>query len=169
MSINDTILTGQLLEALYKNHLVIPGRDTLPATRASAGTYTVQGRNLRGICVLVDFAGTPFLPEHHLVFLTRLLSACRLSADDIALVNQASDAVQFDRLTGQLHPQILLLFGVPATAIGLSPALAFFENREMDACDVYAFPSLDEINREGADAQGMKKQLWAILKTIFGI
>ena len=164
MSINDTVLTGELLEALYKNQLVLP-----VAAQPTTETYAVLGRNQRRICLLIDCAGTAFLPEQHLNFVSRLLDACHLSPDDIVLVNQASARVRIDALIAQLRPLKLLLFGVPATAIGISTAIADFEHLEQPGCMVHAFPALDLINQAGAAAQGLKKQLWTALKTMFGI
>ena len=168
MSINDIVLTSEMLESLYTNQLVLPSA-AIASPVAKPVTYAVLGKNLRRICLMADCPGTAFLPDHHLVFITKLLGACQLSPDDIALVNLATAPVIFDTLNAQLHPQKLLLFGVPSRALGLTATLSPFEQLELSGCAVYAFPSLDEINQDGPVAQGFKKQLWTLLKTMFRI
>src|SRR5215213_6249659 len=83
MSLNNIHLNPQMLADLYANSLVETGTTTVPE---SAGPKHL-GNNKKNIIIIVSHGSVPFLPDEELTFLISILSACKLSLADIAIVN----------------------------------------------------------------------------------
>jgi hypothetical protein len=153
-----------------------PSGSTTPAgsplvsnTPASAPGYKFLGNNRRKITILVQSPGSAFLPDDQLAFLTKMLEACKMNMGDVAIVNQATAPVNITVLKQQLHPAILLLFGMEPVDIKLPMNFPVFKIQEYDACTYLSAPSLEELVRPGDENKLLKSKLWMCLKTIFEI
>ena len=118
MGINDFSLTDELIAALYPESLVTekttgPGKKNpvkagIPATPVAP--YPYMGQNSRSVCFLVHYPDNEFIPGDQLVFLLKILSACKYSLDDIALVNTAKTQVKMDELKRQVIQVMVMAF-----------------------------------------------------------
>src|SRR6202035_5173474 len=144
MGINNLQLSSELIAVLYPETLVSgnnmetgkkPGKseESLPESFAD---YRFLGKNKRSISFLVDNPDHDFIPEEQLVFLHKMLSACKCSLDDIALVNTAPTEGQFAELKKQLQPQIVFLWGVRPVSIGLKQRLPDFSISKVDGISI---------------------------------
>jgi hypothetical protein len=167
MGLNDILLSTELLADLYENALLMPVADRTTASVSPGPGYPVLGGHKKNICLVVDCPGSPFLPEKHLLFITRMLEACRLSIDDTAILNQASGTLRIEKIREQLSSEKILLFGVDPDQLGIGLPLTPFESGELGGCRIFYFPSLDEINQTTAEGRNVKGKLWAVLQKIF--
>ena len=159
MGINNLQLTPELITALYPETLV-----------AGNGTaYTFLGNNRRSVCFLVEDPGHDFLSEEQLQFLTRILSACKYSLDDIALVNAAHLPVRFNDLKKQLQPRIVFLWGIRPASIGLDRELPDFNISPVAGVSVIPVPNPDLMSGNNPSGLELKHRLWACLKKLFSL
>src|SRR5215216_6730043 len=83
MSLNNIVLTDGQIAHLYPGVLIEPKTTaTIPKKSPS-----YLGNNERKILLLVNYPVDLFLPDKELSFLTSVLSACKLSLADVAIVN----------------------------------------------------------------------------------
>lgn len=131
--------------------------------------YKVLGNNRRNITIIVSSPGIAFLPDDQLAFLGKMLEACKMNMADVAIVNHAATPVRIQTLRQQLSPSNTLLFGVGPVEIGLPMDFPAFKIQPYDQCAYLCAPALGDMLVPGNDATILKKNLWASLKSLFGI
>lgn len=162
MSLNAIQLQPQLLADLYANSLVETHASVVPEKTA----FRFLGDNRRQVAIVVRHASTPFLPDAELAFLTSILSACRLSMADIAIINfHLMDETQLQDGLRELNASSVLLFGIEPPAIGLPISFPAFQLQQFNKRTYLHSPVLSEIEKD----KGLKQKLWSSLKTLFGI
>jgi hypothetical protein len=154
MGIDNLQLSPALIAALYPETLVV-------------GNDIFLGKNLRSVGFLVHQPELDFLPEEQLIFLRKMLSACKYSLDDIALVNTARINLSFDDLKTLLQPRIIFLWGIPPASIGLSAELQNFNISLVDGISVVPVPSPGLMSSDDPAGHELKQRLWACLKKLF--
>src|SRR5262245_60602869 len=98
MSLNDLRLSSSLVVMLYPNSLLEADHEnTTPVSikpveqqkgsvaRSEAAKWL--GNNQKNILIVVRYADVVHLPDDELNFLTGMLTACKLSLDDVAIIN----------------------------------------------------------------------------------
>ncbi|HEX3767477.1 MAG TPA: hypothetical protein VHT72_03835, partial [Puia sp.] len=144
MGINHLRLSPELIAALYPESLV-EGNE--PATvnenvriskpvAEKTHAYRFLGENNRSICFLIHYPQGDFLPDDQLEFLKKILAACKLSLNDIALLNIARSAFDMADLRVQLHPQIIFLWGITPESVGLNSGLSDFSISIFDGISI---------------------------------
>ena len=175
MEINNIQLSPELIAALYPETLVTekdpdtgkkPGKIVTPVLTPSP-VFSFLGENLRSICFLVDYPDNDFLPEEQLVFLRKMLSACKCSLDDIALVNMAHSDLQLSDLKKQLKPRIIFLWGIRPATIGLDKGLPDFNISPVDGISVIPIVTPDLMCGDSPQGLELKQRLWFCLKKLF--
>lgn len=183
MSAYNIQLPGVVIAGLYKKTVVQgetgtteavqPATKTSPAAPSSAASasaaYKFLGKNQQHVTVIVRFPGEAFLPENHLQMLTKMLGACKLNLGDVAIVNDATQTVDINRLKEQLYPKQVLLFGVAPDEAGLPLTFPMFKDQEYAGSTYLYTPSLDELNKETEEGKVLKRKLWESLKKIFNV
>jgi hypothetical protein len=177
MGINNLQLSTELIAALYPETLVggndmdtgkKPGKREEPLPD-KATEYPFLGKNKRSISFLVDYPDHDFIPEEQLVFLKKMLSACKCSLDDIALVNTAFTGGQFAELKKRLQPQIVFLWGVRPASVGLKQGLPDFSISKVDGISVIPVLTPDLMSGDGVPGLELKQRLWTCLKKLFNL
>jgi hypothetical protein len=174
MGINHLQLSQELIALLYPDSLVAahmpdePGENGKPSHPLPV-IYDFKGENLRSCCFLVDYPGQEFIPEEQLRFLNRILSACKYSPDDIALINAARFPINFLELKKQLHPLILFLWGLPPSSIGLNGNLPDYQISIIDNVSVIPVPGVELMNGTSPEGLELKQRLWTCLKKLFNL
>jgi hypothetical protein len=161
MGLNNLELPDFMIGELYKDALLLP---LLP----SQGIKYL-GDNRRNTTLLVQTPGSPFPPDNHLTFLTKILEACRMTLADVAIVNNAAAPLSITELKQQLQPKIILLFGVEPTAIRLPINFPAFRPQDFDGCTYLSTPGLDQLVPNTDESKLLKSKLWVCLKTIFDV
>ncbi len=126
----------------------------------------ILGKNAKNILILVKNANCPYLPDQELNFLTSVLSACKLSLADIALVNALSiDATQISEAVHQLGARHILAFEMEPLELGLPFHFPEFQVQEFDKRSYLHAPSLAQLESD----LNLKKELWTSLKKMFNL
>jgi hypothetical protein len=178
MGINNISLTPEIIAALYPETLSIeptPESGKRPVINPiseskQAAAYLYLGKNLRSICFLVDNPDHEFMNEPQMTFIPKVLTACKCSQDDIAIINIAHQEVQLPELKSQLRPKMIFLWGVSAAQIGISqktlPELAI---SNVDNIFIVPVFNPERMSSDGAEGLELKQRLWASLKKLFNL
>jgi hypothetical protein len=156
MGIDHILLSPELLASLYPHSLVADAEPFL-------------GRNLSHISFLCENPDKDFLPEEQLVFLHKMLSACKYSMDDIVLINIARSSVSLDGLKKQFQPDIIFLWGVSPESIGITTRIQEFSVFPVDGISIIRVPTPNLMTGIDPAAQALKQQLWTCLKKLFSL
>ena len=162
MSLNNMTLPPSLLAELYTNTLIEGNVSAQPEPE----NIPFLGKNEKRITMIVAHEKLPFLPDKELNFLTSILTACKLSLADIAIVNQNSNSQgNMQEALEKLEARQVILFGVPPLTIGLPMNFPPFQIQNFDRRTYLFSPPLDELesNKE------TKQKLWSCLKNLFGL
>lgn len=171
MSLNDIQLPGSVLASLYPHSLVQTGEITtseLPMveTGEDLPTWKFLGDNQRHILIVVNYPDSPYLPDDELDFLTKMLTACRLSIGDTAIVNAAHHpGFTAKDYLGQFHSKIVFLFGIDPVSFGLPVSFPAYQVQSVANITYMHTPALEERHQD----ELLKSKLWVSLKRIFGI
>lgn len=152
MSLNNIRLTPRQVADLYSRSLV------------ETKGVSFFGGNAQNILVLADKPGNLFLPENELQFLNNVLLACKLTVNDVAIINlDRNDSVK--EIFSTLKPKAALLFAVAPLRIGLPMHFPPFQLQVFNGCTYLSAPSLSALEQDTAQ----KKKFWACLKELFGL
>jgi len=176
VSFEKLILPPASIVSLYNKSLVestdVMGSSEVgvkqPVKEVKEG-YTFLGNNNKSIALLVNFSETPIIPDLHLQFLSRMLEACKLNLGDVAILNQATQAIDIKQLKEQLHPVNLVLFGIKSVDIGLPLNFPLFKLQVYDGITYLYVPGLELLNLDTEDSKLLKSKLWVCLRQLFGI
>jgi len=132
-------------------------------------SYHFLGENNRSICVLANYPEGDFLPEDQLEFLKKMLAACKLSLNDIALLNIARQAINIADVRLQLHPEILFLWGIEPASAGMKSGMPDYTVTMFDGMSIIPVVSPDLMTGIHPEGIALKQRLWACLKKLFNL
>jgi hypothetical protein len=175
MGINHLRLSSELIAALYPETLVagdepVQVRENVRSSKMVADpspAYPFLGENNQTICVLAFYPEGDFLPAEQLVFLQKMLEACKYNLNDIALLNIARIPFDLAGLRVQLHPRIIFLWGVQPSSVGLKSGLPDFNITIMDGISVIPVSHPDLMSGNSPEGTEYKQRLWVCLKKLF--
>lgn len=140
-----------------------------PAQPVKPDTPWYLGNNNKQITIVVKDANAVHVNDKHLDFLGKLLSACKLNLGDVAIVNRATKAVDYNQLKEILQPKHLILFDVNAQDIQLPFTVPHYQVQAYGGSSFLLAPSLVMIDGDTQEAKLEKSKLWLSLKKMFGI
>lgn len=166
MSLDNIELTPFLLQELYKNSLVEFYDAKTQGQAAPVLPFTVLGNNKRNVIIIVENHETLYLPDNELNFLLGILSACKLTMEDVAIVNiKKNKPVSYKALEQELKAEKIILFGVESSAIGLPLEFPPYQIQQYNNQTYLSAGILANIQDDKAE----KTKLWNCLKQIFSI
>ena len=142
----DTILQGLFGKCLYD---LEPHKSVLSDITSSEINFL--GNNQKKIIILVNSEAAIYLPDDELNFLLGILTACKLSMADIALVNLAKNPdINYSFLTDQFKADKVFLFGLNAGAIALPLEFPHYQVQQFNNQVYLSSVSLNEmqVNKE---------------------
>ena len=165
MSLDNIQLPLVTLQQLFKYSLIAPEQDAEIPVVINSGLKFLGG-NKRGIILVVNNKEAAYLPGDQLDFLMEILSACKLSMEDVALINIANrPSFHYHEITGNMNVKTVFIFGNMLGEIGLPFKIPDFQVQLFKNQKYLFSPALDVVE---SDAQ-LKKKLWEALKNIFSI
>lgn len=173
MSIDNIQLTDYILEGMYSKCLVNtkeaadnPTSILVAGKKKSAKKAIINslGENEKKIMFLVNNENNKFLADDEMKLLSDLLTACKISMADIALVNyHQHPEVDYLFLSEHFQSKKILAFGVSTTELDLPFTIPFFQIQKFQEQVYMTSPPLGDFM---ANVE-LKKQLWNSLKKIF--
>jgi hypothetical protein len=177
MSLNDLHLSTSLITTLYPSSLISPDdEDSVPVAKKPVAEQKTKantteswkslGNNQKNVLIVVDYPDIVHLPDDELNFLTGMLTACRLSLDDVAIINTNNyKLVNYKDILTQFKSKIIFLFGVTPGDFGLPVNFPFFQVQTVSNCIFLYTPALEHRHTDIL----LKSRLWVSLRSIFSI
>ena len=166
MSLDNIQLPDTILQALYSKSLYDLDWNKSVLSNIPNSEIGFLGSNQKQITILVSSETSIYLPEEDLNFLMGILSACKLTMADIALVNLSKNPdLIYTALTEQLKAEKIFLFGLNAAAIELPLQFPHYQVQQYNDQVYLSSVSLSEMQANKEE----KMKLWACLKKVFSI
>jgi hypothetical protein len=166
MSLDNILLPDIVLQGLYSKSLYDLETNKSALDDIQPGSISFLGSNQKHIAILVNSDAAIYLPDDELNFLLGILTACKLSMADIALVNLSkNEDLNYSVLTEQLKAEKVFLFGLNAAAIELPLQFPHYQVQQFNNQVYLSSVSLNEMQANKEE----KMKLWACLKKIFSI
>ncbi len=164
MDLNKVVFSKEQVSELYGNQLVASiSSETIVSAAKDEQHITFKGKNKKNIVWLIEEHDHLFLNDTDFQFLTKVIEACRLNLDDIALVNMNDAANELELIINQLNPVLLLVSGVSANKISFNTQLYTIE--QANGFTVFITDSVEDLRNDTAK----KSKLWVGLKQILSI
>lgn len=166
MSLDNIELPPFLIQELYKNSL-IEFESPQPVEEIEVkASIPILGNNCNKIIIVVENNEAAYLPDNQLNFLLEILSACKLTMEDVAIINIYKNiAITYKTITIELKAEKIILFGVTPAQLHLPVAFPPYQIQPYNNQTYVAAAMLADIESDKTE----KTKLWNCLKQIFAI
>jgi hypothetical protein len=179
MQLKNLKLPDSVISSLYRQTLVLADDNVSSSKQPQTDQITAAtidepvipgipflGENKSKILIVVDNKNDRYLPDNELLFLTSMLSACKLGIADVAIVNcQNSSGLSYKELKHDLQSNTVLLFGSTPESITMPMSFPHFQVQSFNNTTFLCTPSLAEIQQD----KMLKSKLWVCLRRIFNV
>jgi hypothetical protein len=166
MSLDNIQLPPTILQSLYSKSLYDLKTNELEPGDIKAAKIAYLGNNQKKIALLVTSSSAIYLPDEELNFLMGILTACKLSMADVALINLNKNAdLTYTQISEQLKAEKVFLFGLDADALQLPLQFPHYQIQQYNNQVYLTSLSLPELQNDKAE----KMKLWNCLKSIFSL
>lgn len=162
MSLKNISLDPYLIAQLFNTPIVSP---ETKAVKSKMPPLSFLGGNKKKITVFINNETNPWLPDDLFQLLTNILQACRLSMDDIALVNAHQNKER--KLSDYIHElqPVKIIFLGEYFGEWLNSSLTKNNIGKLEKCDSLWSFSLKEMQTN----QQAKKVFWQNLQLLFNL
>jgi hypothetical protein len=166
MSLDNIQLPAIVLHDLFKDSLVDLNTHQPDNSDSTATSLSFLGNNQKKIAIIVADEQAIYLPDEELNFLMGILSACKLTMADVALLNiKKNDAFTYAELEQNLKAETILLLGVLPAQLELPLQFPVYQVQKFNNQVYLAAPALHLLAQDKAE----KTKLWNCLKQVFSI
>jgi hypothetical protein len=164
MSLDNIQLSPVVLQELFKNTLIGTGSGKEVAAKKTVLNFL--GNNKKQIAIIVSNEEVLYLPDEQLNFLMGILAACKLTMEDVAIMNiKKTNPLSYTTLTKELKAEKILLFGVEPSQIELPLQFPNYQVQSYNKQVYLSSPLLNILQDDKAE----KTKLWLCLKQVFSI
>ena len=166
MSIDNIHLPDFVIQDLFRKSLVdLNGNEKKPSISTNK-ELSFFGGNKQHIILLVNNPDASFVSDQQLTFLSGILNACKLTLEDVGLLNISSyPAISYKKIAETFNPRIIIMFGVLPDTIQLPFVMPEFQRQSYNNQVYLAVPSLPELENN----KELKRKLWTALQQIFSL
>lgn len=168
----DIELNSYALGLLYKEDLVKLDQEKtidLAPKVSSVPLCRFLGEHKKRISIFVNYADAAFIPDSQLLFLTKILEACKLNVGDVAIFNIQTPDFRFELVLNEMKPSYVISFGITPLALGLPMDFEKYKIMRYDSITLLCGHTLEEMSLDHADSKALKVKLWNALKQLFSI
>jgi hypothetical protein len=120
------------------------------------------------ISIVLEDHFHPNINDENLAFLTKLLQACQLSLNDVAIINVVSNSKYSSQLWQLMPADKMIIFEVDPGTLGLPFRMPHFRLQPWSDCVFLASPSLEALQENTSEkVVQLKRHLWENLKKMF--
>jgi hypothetical protein len=166
MSLDTIKLTPFLLQELFKKCLVESDAKELKEKEnpTPISSFQILGNNRKNVIIIVENIETLYLPDNQLNFLLGILSACKLTMEDVAIINITKNkGVTYKSIELELKAEKIMLFGVTQAQINLPIEFPLYQIQQYNNQTYISASMLNAIEEDKIE----KTKLWNCLKQIF--
>jgi len=165
MSLDKIQLPPIVLQELFNKSLV-SSEIIQSAEVLSQASIIFLGNNKQRIVIIVDCSDAKFLTDEELNFLLGILSACKLTMEDVAIINiRKSKPLSYKTITKELQAEKIFLFGVEPSQIELPLEFPHYQVQSYNKQVYLSSPLLSILQADKAE----KTKLWLCLKKVFSL
>lgn len=120
------------------------------------------------ISIVIDEPANAAIAPADLEMLQKLMTACKLTTEDFAIINVAVNQPAAQQLWQLMPARVVLLFGVEYNHVGIPFIRPPFQIQQWDSAQFMSAPPLSAF--QGADTpelKALKRELWNGLQKIF--
>jgi hypothetical protein len=166
MSLDNIQLPGIVIQDLFKKSLVDLKTEQPLAHSDSPGSMAWLGKNGQRVAILVNSSESLYLPDQELEFLMGILTACRLTMADVALVNlHRHPGLDYKALTAATGCEKVILFGVAPDLLQMPLSFPPYQVQRYNNQVYLCSPPLQALQADRME----KSKLWVCLKQIFSL
>ena len=131
------------------------------------GQIKYLGEHLKQVTIIVKDELAVYLNENDLTLLSSILSACKLTLADVALINVAQQKLSLHEILNVLPSKLVMIFDVSSITLKIKFPTTLYKSIQLG--DTYLLFSNSLSLMQGGDqsAKLEKGKLWAILKSLF--
>lgn len=164
MSLDNIHLSSFLLQDLYNKSLV--DLDSIQSKTGSGDEkkWRYLGMNEKNILIIVDDNESLFLSESKFDFILEIFSACKLSMNEVVLINiDKNPGINYQEMIIEFIPEKILLFGVEPGSLQFPLLFPHYQLQKYNQQIFLSAPSLEILSA----AKPQKVLLWNCLKKLF--
>lgn len=166
MSLDNIQLPAFLIQELYKNSLIEFESPEPVQNIEVKSSINILGNNRSKVIIVVENNEAAFLPDNQLNFLLGILSACKLTMEDVAIINiYINKAITYKAITLELKAEKIILFGVTPAQLNLPVEFPSYQIQQYNNQTYVTAAILADIESDKTE----KTKLWNCLKQIFTI
>ncbi|MBK8495046.1 MAG: hypothetical protein IPL50_08435 [Chitinophagaceae bacterium] len=166
MSIDNIQFPASILQGLYNKSLYDLRSNESVINDIQPMNIVFLGSNLKKIALVVHDESSIYLADDALQFLLGILTACKLSMADIALINVSKNKqINYNTITEQLKAEKIIMFGLTAENLALPLQFPHYQVQHYNNQVYLSAASLTDLQKDKEE----KMKLWNCLKNIFSI
>ena len=166
MSIDNIQFPASILQGLYSKSLYELKSNESLFDDIQPLDIVFLGNNQKKITLAVHDESSIYLADDALQFLLGILTACKLSMADIALINISKNKqVNYNMITEQLKAEKIIMFGLTAENLALPLQFPHYQVQQYNNQVYLSAASLTDLQKDKEE----KMKLWNCLKNIFSI
>lgn len=163
MSLDDIQLSENTRRILFTKNLI----ETSPSIKLNndhdVHKINSLGGNEKNILFLVKDSENKFSGDEEMNLLSNLITACKLTMADIALVNVTNATMNYQQLSDQFQSKKILIFGIKTSELELPFAIPDFQVQAFQEQLYLTAPPLKQFLTN----KDLKKELWICLQKLF--
>ena len=164
MNFEQFHLPGFLLRDLYKESLVELNVIQQSTDKKTELKDSALGNNQKQVLILVNYTDSQVISDPELSFLLTILNACKLTLNDVVIVNFATEEkITYQKLVQEFKPKVVLLFGVKQASISMPVLFPDFQVQSFMDIRFLSSPPLQSLQQDDT----IKRKLWTGLKQLF--
>ncbi|HMO63258.1 MAG TPA: hypothetical protein PKC39_14330 [Ferruginibacter sp.] len=166
MSLNNITLPPNTICQLYTKVLVEAPTPVPTLQKQTDTNFVFLGKNKKHITIAVNNPAVLHLPDDELSFLMGILAACKLTIEDVAILNLAkNNPCNYQDIATRLGAVQVLLFGIKPGNIDLPLDFPPYQVQRYNQQGYLAAPALSLLQNDKAE----KIKLWNSLKIMFSL
>jgi hypothetical protein len=164
MSLDNIQLPAIVIQDLFKKTLIDSKIEQKKSISSIEEKISFLGKNEKQVIILVNDANSLFLADEELNFLIGILNACKLTLNDVAIINFAKNPLlTYELIQQYLNAHKVFAFDVLMKDIGLPLQFPAYQIQLYNEVVYMHAPSLQFL-KTNKEEKGL---LWLSLKKIF--
>ena len=164
MSLDNIQLPSFLVQELYKKSLIESENNQLSTDSLKTSDFSFLGKNQKKILIIVSEENAVYLPDENLELLIGMLNACKLSLNDVALINyDRNKQMEYQSIQDTFNPRVILFFGIEPSTLSFPLQFPEYQLQSYNKQTYLSAPSLTLLSEQVPE----KKKLWACLQKLF--
>ena len=174
MSFAEVKLHQKQIVDLYKNVLIqtetlMNSVEKVVENSEIKKSLEFLGEHKKHVTIIIQDPNAVHISDDKLDFLTNLLTACKLSLADVAIINLANKNIQYRLIKDSLQTEYLILMGIDIKQFQLPIIFPKNKIQQFDNCNMLIAEDIGLLMGVSSNVKTEKKALWSALKQMFNL